>query len=57
MYGYVHFNSWAGRTKRRVKIIAETPKRYKVKFLETYFRYQKDSIHFIPKYAVELIPE
>lgn len=32
--GKVWFNSWAGRTSANVEIVGETPKRYRVRFLE-----------------------
>lgn len=34
MIGYLHTNSWAGRTKHKVELVKVTPKKYKIKLLE-----------------------
>lgn len=55
--GWVHFDSWAGRTRHRVEVLKETPKRYRVRLLEACFRYPAGKILYAPKYAVTLEQE
>jgi hypothetical protein len=49
---YLHLESWAGRTKKPVEILKETPTRYKVKLLADCMKGKKDSILYVPKNAI-----
>ena len=53
-YGWIHFDGWAGRTKHRVEILKETPKRFRVRMLEQAYRHSAGSVLLAPKYAVTL---
>ena len=51
--GFVHYDDWAGMRKVRVRILGETPKRYRVLFQEDGSRrHRKGATHLVPKYAV-----
>ena len=50
--GTVAFESWAGRTNVPVEILGETPKRYRVRWLETALSHTQGSVSLVPKYAV-----
>jgi hypothetical protein len=58
---YVHFNSWAGRTKHPVEILAECCRRgkphYRVRLLERAYRHAADKILYPPVWAVTFAPE
>lgn len=49
---YLHLNSWAGQTKSQVRIIKETPKRYRVELLEDCMKGKKGAVILVPKYAI-----
>ena len=48
----LHLNSWAGRTQHPVKIIKETPKRYRVELLERCPKGEAGRVLYVPKSAV-----
>lgn len=52
--GYVHVNSWAGRSKHRVEVLRRGPKRYTVRILEKAFRWSVGDIKYPPHSAVTL---
>jgi hypothetical protein len=50
---WLHLDSWAGRSRHRVTVVAETPKRYRVRWDdEPVLRRQRGRIHTVPRYAV-----
>jgi hypothetical protein len=54
--GRVHLQSWAGHSSHPVIILAETPKRFRVQYIEparlpTRFR-PRGAIQLVPKHAV-----
>lgn len=51
MTGYMFLDSWAGRTKHPVRVLKETPKRYKVELLEDCMKGKTGKVIYIPKYA------
>lgn len=53
MTAYVVLESWAGRTRHPVTILAETPKRYKVRWEERAFHHEAGSVSYVPKGAVK----
>jgi hypothetical protein len=59
-YGYVQLDGWAGRTEKRVKIVAETPKMYRIEALEDtrlagrFVYLLKGDTRLVPKHAVRL---
>ena len=55
--GRVHFNSWAGRSAKRVEILDETPKRYRVRLLEDAVGRKSGDEFLAPKDAVTLDDE
>ena len=52
--GHVITNSWAGKTCVPCTVIGETPKRYRVRMDDYAFRWCKNEIVLVPKYAVEI---
>lgn len=48
----LHLNGWAGHTTHAVTVLAETPKRYRVRFEEDAYRYRKGEIRLVPKRSV-----
>lgn len=54
---YVHFDSWAGRTKYRVTILKAGPKRSKVRFEEPSFHRPVGHVQYVPNYALSDEPE
>lgn len=52
MTAYLHLDSWAGRAKKRVEIIKETPKQYKVRLLEDSMKGRAGKELYVPKYAI-----
>jgi hypothetical protein len=48
----VSVESWAGRSEHPVEIIAETPKRFRVRHLDSAFRWMRGDERYVPKYAV-----
>jgi hypothetical protein len=57
MQCYIHFDSWAGRTKHKAEILKETPKRFKVKMLEDGIGFKAGAIMYVPKFAVTVTEE
>lgn len=58
MQGYVQFDGWAGRYRVRCEILKETPKRFKVRFMEDVSaRRRAGEIAYAPKYAVTVESE
>jgi hypothetical protein len=56
--GYLHLNSWAGRSRHRIVIIGETPKRYHVRYVDKpALGWIEGEIRLVPKYAVTLVQE
>jgi hypothetical protein len=55
--GWLHFDSWAGRTRHRVEILSETPQRYRVRLLERALRHPAGKVLLPPKHAVTFDPE
>jgi hypothetical protein len=49
---YVYFDSWAGRTKARVTILKECPKRSKVRFEEKAFWRPVGHVQYVPNSAI-----
>jgi hypothetical protein len=51
---FLHLNSWAGRSKHRVTIIGETPKRYRIRWDDepALQRWVTGEVYLVPKYAV-----
>ena len=62
-YGYLCLDSWAGRTETLVEIVAETPKRYRIRALSKtklagrYRWLEEGQITLVPKYAVRIIED
>ncbi len=58
MYAYLHVDSWAGRTKYQVRVIGETPKRYRVVLLEAIRLESKrkpaGAVLLVPKRSIEV---
>jgi hypothetical protein len=54
----VGFQSWAGLTWHPATLVGETPKRYRVRWLETFFsgRRRAGTIQLVPKHAVRFGP-
>lgn len=50
--GTVHLEGWAWRTEIPVEIIGETPKRTRVRFLKTAYRWRAGDVALVPKHAV-----
>lgn len=50
--GILTLDSWAGRTQHTVKILKETPTRYKVLFLDDNLKGKRGDIKYVPKYCV-----
>jgi hypothetical protein len=51
--GYLWLNSWAGRTKHRVTIIGETPKRYRIRWDDKpALQWTTGEVRLVPMYAV-----
>ena len=48
----VHQDGWAGRTQTPVMVIGETPKRYRVRWLQGSYRRAAGDVTLVPKYAV-----
>jgi len=59
MIGRLWFDSWAGRTSKRVDVIEETPKRYRVRLLEDIplKGWAAGDVRLVPKYAVTIDPQ
>lgn len=51
---YVHFDSWAGRTKARVTILKTGPKRTKVRFEQRAFWRPVGHVQYVPNHAITL---
>ena len=57
-FGYVHLRSWAGVCRHRVRILDETPKRYRVEYenaaaLPRRLR-ERGRVQLVPKHAVHI---
>lgn len=48
----LYLNSWAGRTETPVKILKETPKRFRVELLQDCLKGKKGRVLYVPKYAI-----
>jgi hypothetical protein len=57
--GRLWFDSWAGRTSKRVEVIGETPKRYRVRLLEDIplKGWQLGDVRLVPRRAVTIDPQ
>ena len=51
-YARVFQQSWAGITSSRVEVLAETPKRYRVRWLEAGVGRHRGYVSLVPKYAL-----
>lgn len=50
--GTLYVDSWAGRTKHKVLVLKETPKRFKVRLLDGFLRWKEGQEIYVPKDSV-----
>lgn len=62
-YGYLRLDSFAGRSERKVEIVSETPKRYRIRAIEATKLagrqrwIQPGETALVPKYAIRFDEE
>ncbi len=52
---YIWFDSWAGRTRHTINVIAETPKRYKIQWPQKIYQHAAGSISYVPKDIIHFL--
>jgi hypothetical protein len=50
--GWLHLDGWAGRTRHRVEILGETPRRLRVRLVERAYRHPAGKVLRAPRHAV-----
>lgn len=50
---YLCLQSWAGRSETPVRIIATTPKRYRIELLDDSMKGKRGTILLVPQYAIK----
>lgn len=54
---FLNLDTWAGRARVFVTVIAETPKRFRVRCEQRAFRMHPGEVRLVPKYAITFVEE